>query len=587
MQRLTFGQRKLNSILTATMAEMLVGTALSMTDSAIVGHLIGLDALAAINTVMPLTTLSLFLGTVVSSGATLAYSNAIGAFQKEKADGVFGLALLAESVFGIALFLLSLFAPPVYIRHIGLSAPVAALLRDYMRFYAFFLLLRPLNTLLTAMVFCDGGERVGAASSIASSAGNAVFSLLLGWRLGIRGIALGTLLSTLLSFGILSAHLFSRRSTLRPSLRFSPSDLVFILRTGINSDIMFLYLTLLAALCSRIVTKRFGEEYLPMLTVLYAVIELNVALESAGEAIKPLTGAYLGEKNYPALRALLDYTRRVNLLLGACMSLLLLAAAPLIPYVFDLGKNAALYAVCVKGLRVYAVSFVPMAWLALYDSYWLYIGRQGLSLFSNTLKYFACAAVFTPPLSYLLGPVGLWTGFALAPVLSLLIVWTVGLWRYGPRRFPALMEEDGVPAADYSLRLTPEEIADLQQRAEAFLRAEGTDRRTVYRVSLMLEELLNLIADKNPGKSVYAECCLRVEDGDVTMTLWDSGSSFDITQEGAAPAGLSGDTLSTALEGLRRQVAASIVGRREKRYQLSLGLNRYFIRFEKEESKRT
>ena len=575
MPRLTFGQRKLNSILAAIMGEMLVGVVLSMTDSAIIGYLIGLDALAAVNTIMPLTTFSLFLGIVISSGATLAYSNEIGAFRQEKAHCVFGLALLMELFAGAALFLIAVFALPAYVRYIGLPAAVTGLLRDYMRFYSFFLLFRPLKTLLSAMVFCDGGEKVGAASSIADSVGNAFFSLLLGWRFGIRGISLGTLLSSLLAFGILFSHISNRRSSLRVRFSFSAEDLLFIVRTGVNSDTMFLYFGLLCALCSHIVTKRFGAEYLPMLTVLYAMIELNVALESAGEAIKPLTAAYLAEKNLQALRSLMRYTLRLNLLTGAFMSLLTLAAANLIPCIFGLDKNIAVYSVCVKGLRIYAISFMPMAWLAFYDSHWLYIGRQWLSFFSNTLKYFLCAAVLVPLFSRFLGPAGLWTGFALAPVLSLLIICLTGVSHYGRKRFPDLLEEDRYHSADFSLILTAEEIIASQRQAEAFLREENVQEKTVNRAALAIEELLLLIAEKNPDRAVYAECFLRVAGERVTMVLWDSGTAFDITDE------------DLQLSGLRSFVVSSIMSvTRDRLYQLSVGLNRCRIQFMQSEDRK-
>lgn len=569
----TFGQRKLNSILFATMAEMLVGVALSMTDSAIVGQLIGLDALAAISLIMPLTTLSLFLGTLIASGASLAYSNEIGAFRLEKAHCVFGLALIMELVAGMLLFLLAIFALPAYTRHIGVSAEIEKLVDEYMSFYAFYLLLRPLITLISAMVFCDGGETVGALSSVANSVGNVLLSLILGWRFGMKGVSLGTLLSGLMALAILGFHVFGRRSSLRVRFKFSPGSFRFILRAGLNSDMMFLYLTALSALCSRIVTVYFGSEYLPMLTLLYAMVELNVALESAGEAIKPLTAAYLGEKNTPALRSLLHYTLRINLATGAAMSLLILAAAPLIPRIFDLNAIAGLYAVCVKGLRIYAFSCVPMSWLALYDSYWLYLGFHRLSFLSNTLKYFICAVFLVPLFSRFLGPVGLWMGFASASVLSLILVCMTGLGCYGRKRFPDFLDVGSGAEADFSLRLTEKEIMSLRQRAETFLRSNHVETQTVVRVMLAIEELLLLIAEKNPDKPAYAECFLRVEEDKVSMVIWDSGKAFDIT-----------DT-DMRLLSLRSFVVSSLMTvQRDRIYQLSVGLNRCLIQFSRREN---
>ncbi len=386
----------------------------------------------------------------------------------------------------------------------------------------------------------------------------------------MRGIAFGTLISNLLSMLMLVLHFFGPRCSMRLRISFSKETLLLILKSGINSDTFFLYLALLGVICNRLVVSCFGEAYLPMLTVLYAAIELRIILEGAGEAIRPMVSAYIGEHNVPAIHTLMRGACRTNLLLGLLLSGLLLVSAPWIPYLFDLDTNPTLCQACTNGLRIYALSCVPMSWLALYDSYWLYIGRQKLSVFSNALKYFLFPALLSIVLSRLLGPMGLWLGFGLAPLLSLGILLLIGRSIYRNEHFPSLLE-DGAAVFDCSLEPEPETVAEVNRAVGLFLRERGVDALTVNRTELALEEILLLTRTKNPGKRIVAECCVRVEEEGVCLVLWDNGIPFDVT-----------DTDSD-VNSLRAYVVSSIMLNNEKKnHMLNVGFNRtqLYFRFE-------
>lgn len=530
MKTLDFGQRKFNSILIASVLELTVGAFLSLTDCAIIGRIVGEDGLSAMNGIMPLMTVSIFVGSVIASGSALAYSKSVSAFRKEEAYGSFGLSVLLAALAGLMLMLIGLLVIPRYLLRIGAPEDVRMLAGQYMACFSVCLLISPAKDLMSSLVYSDGGEALGAASAIADSFGNVILSILLGLKLGMIGIALGTLLSNLLSMLLLTAHFFRPRCSLRLRFAFSWDKLWLILRTGFNSDIMFLYLALLSVLCNWIVINRFGAEYLPMLTVLYAAIEIDVILESAGVAIRPLIAVYAAEGNVPAVRTLMRYAGLINLLMGLLISVLFLVSAPWIPVLFDFEKGSALFQICVKGLRLYALACIPMALLALYDSYWLYIDRQKLSLLCNTLKYLLCSAVLAPLLSLLLGPAGLWLGFGLAPLMSLGIILVLGGTVYRNAGFPLLMKDEGT-VLDHSIELAPEAVVETRRAIKQFLLEHGVERQAIDLAILSLEELLLLTKEKNPEKRIWVECFVRIEKEGVRLSLWDSGVTFDNTDE--------------------------------------------------------
>jgi Na+-driven multidrug efflux pump len=85
----------------------------------------------------------------------------------------------------------------------------------------FDLMLQPVYQLVSTMITTDGDEFLGMASNIAAPVVNIVLSIILGRMYGIAGIAMGSVISTVIAFAILGLHFLSKRSSLRPAWYFS------------------------------------------------------------------------------------------------------------------------------------------------------------------------------------------------------------------------------------------------------------------------------------------------------------------------------------------------------------------------------
>ena len=131
MKALNFGQRKFKSLWIASTLEMTVGSFLPLTDSAIIGHIVGKDGLSAMNGIMPLITVSIFVGSVIASGSALAYS---------KASGAFGLSVLLAALTGLLIMLGGFLVIPRYLLKIGVSEDVRTLAGQYMTCFSVCLL---------------------------------------------------------------------------------------------------------------------------------------------------------------------------------------------------------------------------------------------------------------------------------------------------------------------------------------------------------------------------------------------------------------------------------------------------------------
>ena len=81
----------------------------------------------------------------------------------------------------------------------------------------------------------------------------------------------------------------------------------------------------------------------------------------------------------------------------------------------------------------------------------------------------------------------------------------------------------------YELSLQPELIVQTRDQINDALVSMSYDSKTVFRVTLLFEELLMLIYEKNKGKEILCECTILLEESGVRMIFRDSGEVFDVS----------------------------------------------------------
>ena len=561
-KELSLGEIKFNSIFAAMLVDMLVAIVLSMTNSVIIGNIVGTDGLSACSCVTPLTTGALFIGGVLSSGTSIAFTGAQGDFDPQKASRITGTAVVLAAVFGIILMLTSVFLIPVYLKTLKTGAEVYDLAIHYRRFLSLYMLLLPIKNLCTMLVYTDGGEKVGMVSSVVNVVGNMVFSVILGKMLGITGVSLGMLVSNVIAFCLLFIHIFGKKSSVRPAFCFSFKETWKIICIGFGSETMYFYTWLLNIVCNHIVTTKLGNEYFPILSMVYAALSLNIVPEMAGEGIKPIVGVYIKDKNVSAIKRVLKHALKVNIAGGLFLTLFFLAAAPILPNLVNIDSQPFLYEICVRGLRIFSVACLPMSFITLFDSYWYYIGRKKPAIVSNALKYFVCTAGLAAILTDKFGVYGFWSGFALSPLLSIIIlsVWGIVFNKNG--RFPVLLEDNN-DTADFYTVLEEKNIVKMCEGIGEFLALKNVSAKTVNIAELAVEETLMLTKQNNSNKVVHAECSVYVSDEYITIVIWEDGELGDVTDE------------ENGLSDLRHYVVNSMIYVMSKHnYMMSVGFNR-------------
>ena len=570
----SLGRRKFDSILLASTIEMTIGILMSLIDTGVSGHILGVKGLSAMNLIGPITGFTIFTEGLFSEGTSMVYATYKGEYQEEKANAAFGAGFIFSIVLGLLTSLVLMCIVPPYLAYLGVSAEIEGLVRNFLFFLYPQLAMAPFYQLLCQMVITDGGEVVGLAANISETVLNLILSIILGRKMGIMGIGLGTLLSNLIGLGIVSSHFLSKRNSLRIRLGFDAGDVKRMLFFGANDSSMFFLMPVLAFVTTKFVILCFGEFYLPILTIIYSIFEISVIFEATGEAMRPIMPVYYGDRNYTGIKQILNYSLMVNLRRAVVFSLLLLIAGPYIPVAFDI-TDPVLLKECTAALRIYALAGPGLAVVANFNSFYLNTRKPFLAAFESVLNTLVCILAPAIPLGMLFGIRGMMFGYALAPYLTAVILFGYVYLHYGKELFPSLIPISDDAVFFRTIQLENEEVMTLVYDVHAFLEENHVDYASWRTIELILEETLFLIKDKNrepedekKPKKIYAECFVRMDEKGVDLSIWDSGEIFDITDE------------DIEIDNFRIYFVERIMSQHEvKKHLVSTSFNKNFFHF--------
>ena len=528
---------------------MMVVSALLMSDSVIAGSIIGQNAVEGITLVTPVYSLAAFFGAAISLGIPIIYSEAMGEFNKEKADHSFGFGLLMSIIVGTLLFILTTFLGDIYLRSNSPREAVLNEARNYLYWMRFTILLMPLQMHIAAAVYTDGDETLSTAANIVQGIGNIAGSIILSRHMGIRGIGLASFLFNVVALIVLFFHFTKKSNSLRINLYFSGKMLIDVLRFSIIDSSSYLFLSILTAILNAYISSSFGSAYMITISAVALCRELQMIFDGIGEAITPILSVYFGEKNKSGLRLIYKVARRTAILEGLIVTILLIIFAPFVPKVLNI-TDTGLTALVITEIRLIALGSTFVSLLYLITSYYLVIERISLGLFSSALRDVILSGIFALIFGNILGLKGVFIGMAVAPLAAYIILMIYITLRYGRDNRPLLLGEIAGNSKSYlfDLYTEPTEIIGLQKDIEKTLMENGIDNRAVAQVKLLIEELYMLIREKNDNRSVLCECSIILHNDNVQIITKDEGILFDISKEDVDVTSLTAFAVSSYME---------------------------------------
>lgn len=565
--------------LISTILSVLGGTVNALVDSAIVGNMMGSDALAAINLCGPVFLLFSTVGSLLGAGGGLLSAALIGREQEAEARRAYTLAVALELVCSLAIMALGLICLDPIVRLLGADETLLPMVRDYARI-AFFsapvkcLLYIPFNYLRL-----DGKPGTVSAAMLLMTTCNGILDVvLIRMGFGMAGAAmaslLGTALGTAMGFAALRGGMFQFTS-----LRGAGGLLQELTMLGTPSALNNLLDMTRLILINRILMAAGGGSLVAVFTVVCAMSDLTLCIVAGiPQTGAPLIGVFRGERNNPAQRDLVRLELRYGLALSGAAAILI-AALP--------GPVCALFGLSASGeaalaLRLFSLS-LPFAMVCSILIY--FYNASGRVMLANTIT-FCRMFLFAVIPAALLAPFGpaVWWFRPVAEAGALAVLFPI-LWWFTPKNVfhskVLLLDERQDRAGqviDFSVDNSLQAAAEAAERIEEFCQSNGLGARRTMAVSLAIEELLTILVQYcfKPEEQASVDVRVFVIQGATGLRIRNAGRQFNPLEyyETHREEDAFEDTLGI-------QMVLKLA--QEVRYQRTFGVNTLTVLFDKTE----
>ena len=543
---MTFALSKFRSFLPAATFAMAAEFLMGLSDSVICGHILGETGLSAVNLMQGVFEIVTFVCLMVSIGTSVLFATELGALHVRRAKGHFTLGLFLAVAFGLLVAAgLAIVRTPV-ITAFGASQAVSDMAASYWLWFLPAAALQPVVFFLGTMCYTDGDAKLSFCSYVAQLLGNCLLSVPLTMAFGAAGCAVGTGLGSLAAIVVLLFHFRMKGCMLGLSRHFVLYDIVRILRMSFGAASKSIGKAVLMFALNAYVIARFGSESLPVLAVAVMTIGISEIFDGVANAAQPLASVYIGERNTLLTKRVMRAALTASLVEGCGVMLLLLAFPGLMLSLVGIG-NPATVPEARLAVRIVSVALPSLALVLLFNSYYVFIGREKLSSVLTLLAVLGVPIALFPVFGTFWGTHGVWTALGLSPALALGLVALYVLARGGRRGFPFLLPRDREGAIRvFDLDLDPVSICGTSASVGAHLGAHGVDGQRASKAALLVEEALMVVHDRNPGKCIKAEVTVDLNGG-LMLVLRDDGVIFNITDADARISSLRGYLVSNLM----------------------------------------
>ena len=486
------------------MFSVLGGTINALIDSVFVSRVVGSSALAAVNLCMPIYLVLCTIGSLISGGANVLAAQELGKERVSAAERYYHVSLMLSLTAGAVIAILGA----------ALCRPISGLLAqggglsDYVYDYCLVSFLGAIPTIMvylpTNFLQLDGKTKdisvmVGLMVAIDVTL-DALFMLPL--RLGLRGAALASVVSTLiatlygffaLSRGVSNFHLRLQRP--------NKKELGDLARFGSPAAFRNLFDAIKLLSLNAIILAYGGEVAAATWAVLNTISELSLIITSGvPRAGAPMMSVYFTARENSRIRILLRIESQIGLALSGAFALGLAVLNVPIQMLFHLETPVLFPLLCL------GVAGMLYLMCGIWDTYFQSIGRLAISnaMLAARNLVFPVGAAFA--LALLGAP--LWLFLPLSGMLTLLlgnIVTGIVAGKAKNTKRPLsryLLLDDSLErenrVIDFSIPPDMARVCGASEQIRDFCAANSMGNKQAIRLGLAIEELLNVLIEKIP-----------------------------------------------------------------------------------------
>jgi len=400
----------------------------NLADSIVVGRFIGSEAFASIGETSSITFLFFALCNGIGSGGGIVVSQYFGAHDtsgvKKCIINTGAIMLVTPICFGTAGYFLS----PALLRILGTSDNLLQDAVIYTRYMCIGLLFVSLYNFIASILRALGDSKSPLLFLIVSTLINIILDMyfIIGFRMGIKGAALATLISQMISVVLSAIYAYKKN----PYFRFEKSDFSItaemcykVTRLGIPLSLQFSLIAISAMAVQRVVNE-FGSIAFAAFTATNRIEQLiHQPYGTLSASLATYCGQNYGAKDNERVYAGYKSACKIMLILTAFLVLLMQIGGGFITRLM-IDDNPEVIKLAAFGLRITSLFYVSLGMINVIRGILNGLGDAFFTLFNGIVEVIARFTVPVFMTSYLgFGTTGIWLACGIVWFISGFTSW--------------------------------------------------------------------------------------------------------------------------------------------------------------------
>ena len=518
-------ERKLYELFIPSMLMCMTGNLTAICDSVFIANFVNLNALSAIQLLMPLISVIAVLEWIFGLGGQIISLNKKSEFDEHGSNYYYTLSIISVIIFSTLFSIFCfLFMDNVLVFLEGTSESL-----PYMAQYLPILLIDiPITcfvSIITQFIRVDGQAKFATLILVVATLVNVIldFIFLEYFHMGVPGAALASLIGYIVASLIVFKYFFDKKRTFRfinifHSFKSLVSRFLKIVKVGLPGACSELAFVLLAYVMNIIIANSLSDPGLAIFTMCDdAFLIISIVLIGFVESLSSLVPVYYSQEDYANIKFLVKRSFIIMFICSCVFTLFLWLSPDTFLSLYSVKPNNVEFEYI---LRLFSLSFIFQVATTIFIFYYESIERTFISTTVAFINILFGPIVFTIGLLPIIGTDAIWLSFSLACLLALLAVYVYILYVNRKEKdysgFLIIKEDVLENSKNYEINTKNKD----QLTDEIFTYIESLG---VYEKSYkMFKDLLNEIFANNNDK-VLVEVLLIKYDDKLKINIKDNG----------------------------------------------------------------
>ncbi len=395
-----------------------------LADTIIIGKGIGIDAMAALNIVLPLFNIFFGNGLLFGVGGSVLMSIARGRGDAKSGECYFTVAAILNAVTClIYTIVLWIFMEPIAV-FLGATDVTMPYVLEYAPYVIAGLSVFAFSTFLQTFVRNDGAPKLAMTAVVTGGISNVFLDILFVYPLdmGMAGASIASVIGSGITVTILLFHFRSKNNGLRFSLAgFSFSYVKRIVANGFTSFLVEITSGIVIFVFNIELLKYVGDAAVSMYGVICNTAIVVICLcNGVNQAAQPIISTNHGAGLADRIREVRGLGMKTAIVICAIPAILGLLVPNMFTYIF-MNPNEEILALSPVAIRIYFVGFFVMGVNMFIVGYFQSTVQPAYSLLLSLLRGCVLSILFVIILAPTLGVVGIWAAVPLSEFITLFI----------------------------------------------------------------------------------------------------------------------------------------------------------------------